>query len=115
MTAAQAAMRIEGKIKALIAVAVLVMLATAIVPFMTAEKAAQLQEALLDSEARIQVISEALSLMKDAETGQRGFIITGQESFLEPYHKALAHLESQETVRRASLAGRTPAEIDRFE
>ncbi|MEC5214092.1 PAS domain S-box-containing protein [Polaromonas sp. CG_9.5] len=29
-----------------------------------------------------------LSQLKDAETGQRGYIITGQESYLEPYHAA---------------------------
>ena len=30
-------------------------------------------------------IAEVLSLVKDAETGQRGYIITGDEAFLEPY------------------------------
>lgn len=35
-------------------------------------------------------IATLLSQMKDAETGQRGFVITGQEPFLDPYSKALA-------------------------
>lgn len=108
-------MIIERRIKLLIAIATLVIGATAIVPFKTAEKAAQLQQALLQSEARIIVISEAFSLIKDAETGQRGFIITGQESFLEPYYKAIARLDGQETVRRASLPGYGAEDIDRFE
>lgn len=30
-------------------------------------------------------VAEVLSLLKDAETGQRGYIITGDEAFLEPY------------------------------
>jgi methyl-accepting chemotaxis protein len=30
-----------------------------------------------------------LSLVKDAETGQRGFVLTGNESYLEPYTAAL--------------------------
>ncbi len=30
-------------------------------------------------------LSDLLSLLKDAETGQRGFVITGDETFLEPY------------------------------
>ncbi len=30
-------------------------------------------------------LEQALSVMKDAETGQRGFLITGKEEFLEPY------------------------------
>src|SRR6267378_5467666 len=35
-----------------------------------------------------------LSTLKDAETGQRGFLITGDEPYLEPYHAALAKIDS---------------------
>ena len=31
-------------------------------------------------------VADVLSLLKDAETGQRGYVITGEEAFLEPYH-----------------------------
>jgi len=34
-------------------------------------------------------LGELLSELKDAETGQRGYIITGQESYLEPYKASL--------------------------
>jgi methyl-accepting chemotaxis protein len=37
-------------------------------------------------------IGRVLSLLKDAETGQRGFVITGDEAFLEPYLAANADL-----------------------
>ena len=40
-------------------------------------------------------LNNVLSTMKDAETGQRGFIITGQESYLEPYADALTGIEEQ--------------------
>lgn len=33
-----------------------------------------------------------LSNLVDAETGQRGFLITGEEGYLEPYHKALDNI-----------------------
>jgi len=33
-------------------------------------------------------LAVVLSLLKDAETGQRGYVITGDESFLEPYQAA---------------------------
>jgi methyl-accepting chemotaxis protein len=33
-------------------------------------------------------LAGVLSLLKDAETGQRGYIVTGDESFLEPYQAA---------------------------
>jgi methyl-accepting chemotaxis protein len=31
-------------------------------------------------------VAGVLSALKDAETGQRGYVITGDEAFLEPYH-----------------------------
>jgi methyl-accepting chemotaxis protein len=33
-----------------------------------------------------------MSLMKDAETGQRGYIITGQQEYVEPYNTAVIEL-----------------------
>jgi signal transduction histidine kinase len=39
------------------------------------------------------LITETLSLLKDIETGQRGFIITGDESFLVPYKIAKARFD----------------------
>ena len=33
-------------------------------------------------------LAALLSVLKDAETGQRGFVITGDEAYLEPYVKA---------------------------
>jgi signal transduction histidine kinase len=44
-----------------------------------------------------EVLSELgllLSNVKDAETGQRGFLITGEESYLEPYRDASSGIES---------------------
>lgn len=40
----------------------------------------------------IERLGMTLSLMKDAETGQRGFIITGDPAFLEPYEAGLGAL-----------------------
>ena len=37
-------------------------------------------------------ISGVLGLLKDAETAQRGFVITGNEDFLEPYRGAQTSL-----------------------
>jgi len=36
---------------------------------------------------------ELLSSLKDAETGQRGFLLTKNETFLEPYKKALTDID----------------------
>jgi methyl-accepting chemotaxis protein len=37
-------------------------------------------------------IANLMSLLKDAETGQRGFIIAGKENFLEPYQRAVVEI-----------------------
>ena len=47
-----------------------------------AKQADHIQEILLELERLI-------SDIKDAETGQRGYIITGRKEFLEPYHAGL--------------------------
>lgn len=39
-------------------------------------------------------IDGILSTMQDAETGQRGYIITGENSYLDPYEDALARFDS---------------------
>lgn len=45
-----------------------------------------------------QVLTEleaTLSTLKDAETGQRGYLLTGEERYLEPYHSAIARVNVQ--------------------
>jgi PAS domain S-box-containing protein len=41
----------------------------------------------------VEAVQKVFSVMQDAEAGERGFLITGQESFLPPYHSAGASLE----------------------
>jgi signal transduction histidine kinase/CheY-like chemotaxis protein len=38
---------------------------------------------------------QLFSTIKDAETGQRGYIITGEEEFLKPFHDAAARLPAE--------------------
>ena len=46
-------------------------------------------------------LDETLSLLKDAEIGQRGYLLTGEESYLEPYQTALGKIDkSLQEVRK---------------
>jgi CHASE3 domain sensor protein len=46
-------------------------------------------------------LADLLSQLKDAETGQRGFLLTGVDAYLEPYQSALAGIKGTlEDVRR---------------
>lgn len=40
-------------------------------------------------------LEATLSTLKDAETGQRGYLLTGEERYLEPYHSAIARINKQ--------------------
>ncbi len=65
----------------------------------------------------LQIISQAqavLSTAKDAETGQRGFLLTGAERYLEPYTAAQSRLPSL-LQRLRELAGRGPRELQRVD
>ncbi len=50
----------------------------------------------------------------DAETGQRGFMLTKQEVFLDPYHEALKELESTLDDLK-ELVSDNPAQVARIE
>ncbi len=43
----------------------------------------------------LDLTGDVLRTLVDAETGQRGFLVTGKEDFLEPYHQALARLDEE--------------------
>lgn len=51
---------------------------------------------------RLAGVKNVLELLVDAETGERGYVITGREAFLQPYHAALSalpgHLHSVERL-----------------
>ncbi len=52
-------------------------------------------------------IATLFSLVQDAETGQRGYVITGADSFLTPYLAARERVPAQIDLLRALLSGRT--------
>lgn len=59
-----------------------------------------------------QVLLERLgTLLVDIESGQRGFVITGEESFLEPYWSARRALRATQDALAAQVAA-SPAEFD---
>lgn len=67
--------------------------------------------------ATVQHLSELASTLKDAETGQRGFLLTGQTNYLEPYHEAVRRLGFEEQkLRDLAQEGALPlADIDKLE
>lgn len=59
-------------------------------------------------------LGEALSAMKDAETGQRGYLLSGEGRYLEPYTAARAESAAALQRLRGLIAG-DPEQEKRFE
>lgn len=65
----------------------------------------------------LEVLQNAQQLQKyvvDAETGQRGFIITGQEEFLEPYYSGIENFDKLIEVEK-ELVSDNPAAVATLE
>ncbi|APW62185.1 hybrid sensor histidine kinase/response regulator [Paludisphaera borealis] len=55
----------------------------------------------------IKSLGDVLSNLRDAETGQRGFLLTGEEAYLEPYNRAVSTIDGS-MERLKELAGGDP-------
>src|SRR5689334_347610 len=59
--------------------------------------------------AQHEMLVELLSLLKDAETGQRGFVITGRAEYLAPYQGARGAIA--QTLERLGQQKKDPARV----
>jgi len=59
-------------------------------------------------------LDEILSTIQDAETGQRGYLLTGSEIYLSPYNQARSRINQQlsDLAVSASEVGEAPSHID---
>ncbi len=62
----------------------------------------------------LEKLEDLLSLMKDAETGQRGYLITGQPSYLKPYQDAISEIGRTMNALK-SLTADEPSQQRRLE
>jgi PAS domain S-box-containing protein len=73
----------------MLCVSLLVVLAIAALSYQSGNQAQAADQQLKISRATLDLCQDLLSTLKDAETGQRGFLLTGKEHYLEPYSQAL--------------------------
>ncbi len=63
----------------------------------------QNQLRVVETLRELRQVDDVLSTVKDAETGQRGFLLTGSESYLAPYDQAMAVIPGQmEALRKTT-------------
>jgi len=89
---------IERKIQIFITILFLALLANGIVSYHATQILAANQQSVTHTYQVIVEIEGIMSTLKDAETGERGYIITGSDAYLQPYESALEQINSR--VRR---------------
>src|SRR5713226_8388650 len=62
-----------------------------------------------------EALIELRSSLKDAETGQRGFLLTGEERYLEPYRRALVEIPETLNTLANATANRRPDQARRID
>ncbi len=73
---------------------ILALTVNAAVAFRSTLRLIQNERMVAHTQTVLAELAETLSAVKDAETGQRGFIITGSEAYLSPYRSALAAIDA---------------------
>ncbi|MDM7923685.1 MAG: CHASE3 domain-containing protein [Pyrinomonadaceae bacterium] len=75
------------------AAALIFILGNAVISFRAGNTLMENYQSVIKTEENITKVEEVFSIVKDAETGQRGYLLTSREEFLEPYNTALEKVE----------------------
>ncbi|MFP2912831.1 methyl-accepting chemotaxis protein [Pyxidicoccus sp. 3LFB2] len=98
-------MSIGNRIALGFGLSLLVLLVLAGVAFQGANQLTESTQGLLRAYENVRIVSEMRSLLLEAESGQRGFLLTGEEPYLEPYQRAVARLREDTALLREAVAG----------
>jgi CHASE3 domain sensor protein len=86
--------------------AVVAVLVIALLSYQSLQATAASSQSLTAAIEVLAQLNSVLSTLKDAETGQRGYLLTGKESYLEPFTTAKAALPGEFKTLRGVLANR---------
>ncbi len=116
-TASRAALKRKPGLDPAIALSLIVVLiffiGSGIVAYLNLQTLKDDNQKIVHSHEVIAALDDLLSSAKDAETGQRGYLLTNNEKYLEPYENAVADLPSQ-IDRIAQLTSDNPVQQDRI-
>ena len=110
---AAVALSLERKLQIGFGTAVLLVILIGLVSYRTTQKLIDTNREVENSQAVLAVLQAALSSMKDIETGERGYIITGDARFLDPHNAAAAQLKIFLRDLQ-SLTANSPAQQERL-
>src|SRR6476646_1174655 len=76
------------------------------VAYVVGQRALKLNGDLARESEAIRELEAFVSALKDAETGQRGYLLTGEEQYLDPFRAGEAEIKSKsEELRRLVSSG----------
>jgi methyl-accepting chemotaxis protein len=104
---------VSKKIGGVVAVGLIFLLVIGTIAYTNAKKMKEGSDEVVRSYQLLEEEAIVLSLLKDAETGQRGYLITGEARYLEPYNHAVASMSSE--VSKFKEATSTPEQRLRVE
>lgn len=84
--------RLDSSLKFFSALIIVILACLATLPYMSSHQANLTLDALKEGAAKERAYNAVLNLLKDAETGQRGYLIGSDEAFLAPYNAGVAGL-----------------------
>jgi methyl-accepting chemotaxis protein len=87
------AMTIGKKIAAGFALPLAILLLIGVIAYWCIVRLIDTRHAVARTHNVLEKIDQVLSVMKDAETGQRGYVITAKENYLKPYEEAVASIQ----------------------
>src|SRR6185437_8075453 len=70
--------------------ALLFLVVVSAISYRSTTKLTETTDAVTQTHIVLEELAALLQALTDAETGQRGYIITAREAYLEPYHAGLA-------------------------
>ncbi|AZA50633.1 response regulator [Chryseobacterium carnipullorum] len=73
-----------------VGLSLLILIASSIASYLSIQRQMEHRESLSKSRKSITAVKDVLVALLDAETGNRGYQLTGRDNFLEPYNRSLS-------------------------
>ena len=98
------------RLRSLLALMVIVLVSASIITYLAGRHVISSNQQVIQHLTVIQQLQQTLSTLKDAETGQRGFLLTGNDKYLQPYNDAVDTINLDlAQLQQQSDAGFLPA------
>jgi CheY-like chemotaxis protein/signal transduction histidine kinase len=96
-----------------LAAAVVFFLVSGAIAFLNLQALREGNERVMQTHRAIVALDQMLSIVQDVETGQRGFLLTNDDRYLEPYNSAL-HAVPMKLAEIGTLSGESPTQAPRI-